>query len=290
MGALWAVVRLELTLLWRGWGFWITAVVMIALGALQASMVRQTPWGVWNHLVFTSMLITLLLTFTTGDQIQRDRDRRLDGVLFCTPSPTAAYVIGKYLATVAALHCLAGVALASALALDGVASWPDMPFFLGESDFPSLGARPYLLGWALLVIVPLLFGAALMLAGGALAHGGRVAAALVTLALWLLLPLFVGGWPAELDLAGLGAESRKATPYIDAAADALLTERMLRGSYRTVEQLPPEDKAQVVRLVREGVPPRLPDAFARNRAIFLGLAVALVGATIAGIGRQRGRT
>lgn len=286
MRALWRVVWMELLLLWRGRGVWVAALATAALGALQASMIRQTPWGAWNHFVFTAMLSTLLLAFTIGDQIHRDRDHRLDGVLLSTPIPTAIYVIGKYLAALAALLGLAGIGLAAALLLDRFEAWPEPSLFLGQSDFPSLGTRPYLIAWGLLVLTPLLFGAALMFAGGTLAPGGRVAASLVVLALWLILPLFVGSWPAVLDVTALGAQSRQGAPYVDEAAANLAREELGRAQYNP-DRLSPVIKARIVRSLQGRVPPPLPGVFFANRALFLGLAGALIGLTVLGVAQQR---
>ncbi len=290
MGALLTVARLELILQWRGRGLWAAALIIALLGALQASMVRQTPWGVWNHFVFIAMLVTLLLAFITGGQIRRDGEHRLDGVVLSTPVSTTAYVLGKYLAAVAALLGLAAIGLLAALLTDRFDDWPDPPFFLGESYFPALGGRPYLIGWALLVVVPVLFGAALTLAVGTLIPGGRVASSLSVLALWLLLPLFVSNWPAALDVTGLGAQSRLGAHYINPAAADLASEETRRVGYDP-RRLPEEIKMRIVQIVREDVPPRLPAVFLWNRALFLSLTVALVGILIAGVaGRRQGNT
>ena len=89
------VTRLELTLLLRSRGWWITALIMVGLGVWAAAGAREAPWSAWGNLAIVAMLGTLILTFSTGDQVSRDRERHLDGVLLSTPMSTAAYVWGS---------------------------------------------------------------------------------------------------------------------------------------------------------------------------------------------------
>lgn len=290
MGVLWAVARVEAVLLLRGRGLWLTGFIMAALGALAGSMARQTPWAAWGHIGFTATASTLLLAFASGDQIRRDRAQRLDGVLLSTPAPTAAYVVGKYLAALAALLGLAGIGLAAALLTDRFDAWGAPPAFLGRADFPPLGAGPYLAGWGLLVVVPLAFGAALALAATTLLPGARTAAAFGILALWLL-PLFVAGWPALLDVTGVGAGPLRRLG-IDREVARLASEEVRRAGLlapgeEQTGRLPAAVKAHLAGLARAAVPPRYPAGFWWNRAFFLGASAALVALTTYGVGQRR---
>lgn len=288
MRMLWTVTRVELALLARGRSWWLVAPGAAALAAWMATEVRQAPPYVWSTIGANALFLTLLLVLPTGDQIARDRDRRLDGVLLSTPVPTGAYVVGKYLAAVAVL-----VGLAGALLVDRFGNFrrPSGPLgFLGDPAYPPLGPVPYLLGWGWLVLPPLLFGAALTLAAVTLGRGQRVLAATLVLVLWLL-PAFSAAWPTLADLPLLNQ------PYgqVDAAVE-LLAERHRQQPPPRPEPGRPFDpyaslsedvKAQVVGAVRAGMPPPFPPIFYANRALFLGLAAALIGLTTAVVGRHR---
>lgn len=290
MGVLWAVARVEVVLLLRGRSLWLAGVVMAALGALAGSMARQTPWAAWGHIGFTAVASTLLLAFASGDQIRRDRDRRLDGVLLSTPASTAAYVVGKYLAALTVLLGLAGVGLVAALLTDRFDAWATPSLLLGRADFPPLGAGPYLVGWGLLVVVPLAFGAALALAANTLLPGGRTAAAFGILAFWLL-PLFVAGWPALLDVTGYGAAPLRRLG-VDREVARLASEEMRRAGLlapgeEQTGRLPVAVKTHLAALARAALPPRYPADFWWNRAFFLGASAALLALTIYGVERRR---
>jgi hypothetical protein len=288
-----SVFRLELTLLARGRSWWLVAPVAAALSAWMATEVRQSPPYAWSTIGANALFLTLLLVLPTGDQVARDRDSRLDGVLLSTPVPTGAYVAGKYLAALAVLVGLAGVGLGAALLMDrfGAMGRPSgLLGFLGATAYPPLGPVPYLLGWGWLVLPPLLFGAALTLAAITLARGQRVAAGILVLMLWLL-PAFSASWPTLVNLPLLNQ------PYgqVDAAVD-MLAERHRRQPPPRPEPGRPFDpyaslsedfKARVGRAVREGMPPPFPPVFYANRALFLGLAAALVGLTSAAVARRR---
>ena len=114
----WVVMKLEFRLIWRSFVTWLILVVMLVIGALCASGNRNEPWSSWAHLGNTSFFLSLILTFCTGNQINRDRARRLDGIVLSTPVAMKSYVCGKYLAGLASLLLLAGSGLLSALAVD----------------------------------------------------------------------------------------------------------------------------------------------------------------------------
>lgn len=280
MGTLWVVARVEVVLLLRGRGLWLAGVVLAALGVLVGASARQTPWEAWSYIGFTTAASTLLLAFVSGDQIRRDRDQRLDGVLLSTRAPTAAYVVGKYLAALAALLGLAGVGLAAALLADR----------LVRADFPPLGGGPHLVGWGLLVVVPLAFGAALALAAITLLPGGRTAAAFGILACWLL-PVVVAGWPVLLDVTGAGSAPLRRLG-IDREVARLVSEEVRRAGLLPpgegqAGRLPAAVKARLAGRARAGLPPRYPADFWWNRAFFLGASAALVALTTYGVERRR---
>lgn len=294
MTMLWPVARLELTLLRRGWGLWVSAIVALALGVWTGTMVRERPYTAWNEFVFSGFLLTLLLTLTTGDALRRDRARRVDGVVLSAPVPTAVLALGKYLAALATLLGLLGLSLLAAIVTDRFYALRDFPVALGSSYFPSLGAWPYVLGWGLLFVVPIAFGAALMLACLTLVRGGRTVAAIAVVALWLL-PAFSGQWPAALDIVQMGDASRydpgqdnEALGLVRAGLDSALRDQRTPGRWQSpYELLPAELTARVTALSQEHFLPELRPIFYWNRLLFLGLAVALVGLTILGLGRQR---
>lgn len=295
MRGFWTVARTEFTLLRRGRGLWLAGALMAVVGVWQASALREFPPGAWGQFTFLALLVGLLLTFTTGDQIRRDRERRVADVLLSAPVATGAYVAGKYLAALAGLLGLASVGLLAAVITDRVYEWRDPPFMLGYSSFPPLGAWPYLVGWGLLIVTPLAFGAALALACLTLVRGGRTVAAFVVIAIFLL-PAFAGDWPPLLDLVGLGGRTQRSIA-VSAAPGRLAADQLQNipydprnPGYFSYNRLPADVKAEVVRLVRADLPPRLPAVFWWNRALFLGLAGALVGLTASGVGRgRRGR-
>lgn len=294
MTPLWAVFRTEWLLLRRGWGGWICALIVVLLGIWTGSMIRERPYTAWNEFVFTAFLLTLILTLTTGDGLRRDRTRRVDGVILSAPIPSITLVLGKYFAALTLLLALAGVGLFAALLTDSFYELRDFPVALGNSYFPPLGARPYMIGWGLLFVVPLIFGAALMLSCLTLVSGGRAVAAIIAIALWVL-PAFSGNWPATLDLSQLSAATRQEMAYDDeamalvrAGLSQAYDRRPPSGRWQDpYEALPGELTTRVVVLSRAHFPPGLPARFYWNRVAYLTLSVVLVGATVAGVARQR---
>jgi ABC-type Na+ efflux pump permease subunit len=277
------VTRLELTLLLRSRGWWITALIMVALGVWAAAGAREAPWSGWSNLAIIAVLGTLILTFSTGDQVSRDRERHLDGVLLSTPVSTAAYVWGKYLAALAMLLGVAAAGLAGAALTDQFYTWRNPPAVLGHSTYPPLGPRPYLLGWLWLDLTPLIFGAALTLAGITIARGQRIVAYAATLVLWLM-PMLFGGWPDLLDVTASRLN------YSRGSADTLTAAKMALAWASAHGFIPGRGVTEhVMRLVQQNVPPHLPTIFVWNRALFVCLAVVLITGTVHSVGRRRQR-
>lgn len=278
------VFRLELLLLRRGRGLPIAAVLAALAGVWEATAVRERPWGIWGTLDFGTVLVSLILILSTGDQVNRDRTRRLDGVVFSTPVSTSAYIWGKYLAALVVLIGLALANLAGALLMDAFDPWRDPPPILqmGHAQFPPLGPWPYLSIWLLLMITPVVFGAAWMLAGATWRRGGRIAASVGALLLWIL-PAFGIGWPHLFDVSEGGASLLfDGTPLFNLA----------NATMRNISHAPwvawsPSAAARIVDAVRTEMPPPVPSTFVWNRVLFLGAAVLLVVLMSRYVGRQR---
>src|SRR5215472_3033003 len=102
MKYLWLVITMELRLHLRGKIGWLLAAFMAVSSVyvlFQAYLSHSYPRNFWPNMALVYALLTFVLVFATGDQIQRDRDCRLDGVILSTPIATATYVSGKYLAS-----------------------------------------------------------------------------------------------------------------------------------------------------------------------------------------------
>ena len=96
----WTVIHMELLLFRRGRLSWLLAIFMVLWGLfLVSAAIRFTAYNAWFHFGISYFVLTLLLTFLTGNQIQRDREQRLDSVVWSTPMATGVYVCGKYVAT-----------------------------------------------------------------------------------------------------------------------------------------------------------------------------------------------
>ncbi|HLX57687.1 MAG TPA: hypothetical protein VKR83_11735, partial [Ktedonobacteraceae bacterium] len=143
----WIVMKLEFRLIWHNWVTWLMALVMLIIGAQCAASNRTQPWSSWAHLGTTSVFISLILAFCTGNQINRDREQRLAGIVLSTPVATTGYVCVKYLAGLASLLLLAGSGLLSALLMDQF--YADSRGFLifAPAFYPTMGVQPYLTGW-----------------------------------------------------------------------------------------------------------------------------------------------
>jgi hypothetical protein len=291
MRRLWVVAGVELRLRLRGRGVLALALALVALGALAGSWARQIPWAAWNHLGVTAFGGTLLLALASGGQVRRDRAHRLDGVLLATPLPTAAYVAGTYLASLATHLGLAGIGLAAALLTDRFDAWTAPPLFLGRADFPPLGPAPYLASWGLLVAAPLVFGTALALAATTLLPGGRAAAAAVVVALWLA-PFLAPGWPVLLEVTGTAAGPLRPLGVNRAlgqqAHDELVRAELLAPGEARTGALPGAVKTRLAAEARAALPPRLPAAFWWNRALLLAAGAGLLALTIGVVASGRG--
>jgi len=280
MQTLWTVMRLEWALLRRGRVIWVMTLVMALLGVWEASGIRGLPWGIWSNFVVTStFLVTLILAFATGDQIQRDQERRLAGVILSMPISTAAYVWGKYLSALAALLALTLVSLLAALLAD---QWYpatlSLPIF-GLAKFPPLGWQAYLIFWCWFAVVPTLFGAALTLAAITLTNGQRIIAYILALLFWV--PSVLGGLPSLLDITAGSFFLHQESPHLSAVF-LLATATDASGS------LPAANAQRVMDLLRLDIPPTfLPLTFLWNRLFFLGLSLLLVWATVVVMDRRR---
>ncbi len=253
------VIRLELLLFWRGRILWLVALVMIAFGIFNATNARDRPWDLWNPYFF--FVITQILTFITGDQIHRDRERCLDGVVWSTPVSTAIYVWGKYLTALIILFSFAGLELLVSLVTDLVV----VKIYI----YPSPGPWPFMLAWCLFAWIPLMFVAALTLLGITLTRGQR-AVSYVVVILVFVSSRFV---PDILNIVGSVGNS------IDPSW--ALASRYA-GSY-----MPAAIAQQVVHLA-QAIPPDFASVtFFVNRLIFFSLALLLVIATVYSLGRQR---
>ncbi len=277
-----AVIRLELLLLLRGRGLPIAAALVAFTGAWEAAGIREQPWGAWSTLTAGGVLVSLILVMGTGDQIVRDRTRRLEGVVLSTPVSTAAYVWGKYLAALVVLVGLAVVNLVGAVLMDRFDSWSDPPAVFGHVRFPPLGPTPYVDIWLLLMVIPVIFGAAWMLTTTTFRFGSRIAALTSVLVLWIL-PAFGSGWPQLLDVA-----EGRFNGLFDSGPSSKLAMATAIGVFQ--DRWGPSAGGRVVALVRAMLPPPLPPVFIWNRAFFLGATVLLLVLTTWSVGqRRRGR-
>ncbi len=277
---LWSVTRLQATLILRGRATWLAGGLMVMLGLYAATWLRQAPWTEWGQINSTALWLTLLLTFGTGDAVARDRERRLDGVLLSTPVSTATYVVGKYLGALIVMCGLAALGLLTAILTDAfvpwhaASPWQSGVLIFGNAFYPSLGARPYLIGWLWLMTTPLLFGAALMLAAITLARGQHLLACVVALLIWAA-STFSDAVPSLLDVTAFRLSSRY-------NLEAL-------SSVNIVGYTAPSAALQrrVAHLAAQAMPPHLPAVFYWNRLLFVSLSLALVGLTIWLVSRRR---
>ena len=281
----WVVMKLEFGLIWRNWVTWLMVVVMLVIGALCASDNRNEPWSSWAHLGNTSFFLSLILTFCTGNQINRDHTQRLDGIVLCTPVATPSYVCGKYLAGLASLLLLAGSGLLSALMTDHFAPGSPGFLFFSPAFYPPLGAEPYLIGWAWFVLPSIIFGATFMFACMTLTRGQRAIAYLVSLLIWVL-PLFLtGSIPHLLDItAAVFFPGFSFAPARPVTSITPLRQFLMQHPILFQNSPPPATLVQeVMRLSLAGIPPSsTPALFLWNRLFFLGLSVLLLMLTIYG--------
>lgn len=288
----WVVMKLECRLIWRHWVTWLILLVMLLIGALCAANNRNEPWSSWANLGTTSFFISLILTFCTGNQINRDRAQRLDGIVLSTPVATPSYVCGKYLAGLASLLLLAGSGLLSALMTDHFASGSHGFLLFAPAFYPPLGVQPYLIGWAWFVLPAIIFGATFMLACMMLTRGQRAIAYLVSLLTWVL-PLFLTqSIPRLLDItAAVFFPQFSLTPASHVTSTTPLRQFLIQHPILFQNSPPPANLIPpVMHLSLAGIPPSpVPSLFLWNRLFFLGLSLLLLVLTMYGTHALRRR-
>jgi len=281
----WVVMKLEFRLIWRNWITWLLLVVMLIIGALCASNNRNEPWSSWAHLGTTSFFISLILTFCTGNQINRDHARRLDGIVLSTPVATKSYVCGKYLAGLASLLLLSGAGLLSALAMDSFAQGEHAVLLFAPAFYPPLGAQPYLIGWVWLTFPAIIFGATFMLACMTLTRGQRAIAYIISILIWVL-PLFLTqSMPQLLDItAAVFFPQFALAPAGHVSGTDPFAQFVNQHPSWNMSAPPPVNLVQpIMHLSLAGTPPSpTPSLFLWNRLFFLGLSLLLLVLTISG--------
>ena len=281
----WIVMKLEFRLIWRNWATWLIVPAMLILGALCAASNRTEPWQGWAHLGTASVFISLILTFCTGNQINRDREQRLNGIVLSTPVATSSYVCGKYLAGLVSMLLLAGSGLLAALLMDRF--YADAQGFLifAASYYPSLGVQPYLTGWALFVLPAIIFGSTFMLACMTLTRGQRAIAFIAAFLIWIV-PLFLTqSVPQLLDIT-----ANVFFPDFSLAPASPVTKitpvRQFLFQHPTLFQNSPPPANLVQQVMHLSLaqipPPSTPAMFLWNRIFFLGLSLVLLVLTIYG--------
>lgn len=274
----WIVVKFECLLIWRNWGTWLIALVMVIIGALAADNNRNQPWGSWGQIVFCGLFISLILSLSTGNQINRDRERRLDGVVFSTPVATTTYVLGKYCAALFSLLVLTGFSLLIALLTDQFYSVPQREFFLSPILYSSLGPQLYVNGWLWLIVVPVIFGATFMFAGITLTRGKRVIAYIAAVMIWII-PLFISNtvenFPLDITTTSFRADTGAAAIFV--------------FQHNLTDITPPPQLMKVIlHLSLDNMPPSsLLSSLLWNRLLFLALATLLLCFTIFSVQRAR---
>jgi hypothetical protein len=281
----WVVMKLEFRLIWHNWVTWLMVLVMLAIGALCASNNRNEPWGSWAHLGNTSLFISLILVFCTGNQINRDHAQRLAGIVLSTPVATPGYVCGKYLAGLASLLLLAGSSLLSALLMDHFSTGSHAFLIFAPPYYPPLGAQPYLIGWAWLTLTSITFGATFMLACMTLTRGQRAIAYIAALLIWVL-PLFLTqSIPQLLDItATVFYPQFSFSSPVHASGTDPGNQFLIQHPVLFQDSPPPANLVQqVMHLSLAEIPPSsTPTMFLWNRLFFLGLSLILLVLTIYG--------
>jgi hypothetical protein len=269
MKNIWIVTTMEFRLFLRGNASWlITAFMVLSSLMLVIGGLRWNAFSAWLSLGFGYMLLTLVLAFSSGNQIQRDRDRRLDGIILSTPISTAVYVCGKYLAGLLLVLGFAALNLIVSVVLD---------FIVPASNYAAVGPRPYVASWCVLVLIPLLFGSALTLLITTFTRGQRVVTSLILLLVWLV-PVFSGTSNSLADILNVSGMFSEST---DAA-------QKLGMTFHGAAAPSPALAHQVVQLVQTHIPwDYLTSTMWLNRAVFLLLAVLCLLGTIRSLHRQR---
>jgi len=286
----WVVMKLEFRLIWRNWITWLMVLVMLIIGALCATGNRNEPWGSWANLGNTSFFVSLILVFCTGNQINRDREQRLTGIVLSTPVATPGYVLGKYIAGLASLFLLAGAALLSALLVDRFYNIQNVFLILAPVYYPPLGTQPYLISWAWLALIAIIFGATFMLACMTLTRGQRVIASIVVLLVWAL-PRFLQSMPQLLDITATVFYPDFSLGPASPAPSTPFRQFLIQHPALFQNGPPPANLVQpVMHLSLAGIPPSpTPAMFLWNRLFFVGLSLVLLILTIYGTHVMRRR-
>lgn len=283
---LWPVAKLEFRLIWSSRVSWLIAAVMLIIGALCAANNRQTPWNSWVQIQIAGFYISLILAFCTGNQINRDYEQRLAGIVLTTPVSTAGYVLGKYIAGLASLLLLAGSGLISALVTAYFYDNRSALLIFPPVFYPPLGVAPYVSGWAFFALTPVIFGASFMLAGITLAGGQRVPAYIAAVLIWIL-PRFLGStMPQILDLTGANTFPQFSLAAARPVSVSSPLEQFLVRHPSLEAATPPsaEIVQQVMNLTLPELPPRTwpPSLFFWKCLFFLSLSLVLLALTIYG--------
>ena len=289
----WIVMKLEFRLIWSNWVTWLMVLVMLIIGALCASSTRNSPWSSWAHLGITSFFMTLILVFCTGNQINRDREQRLTGIVLSTPIATPAYVLGKYIAGLASLLLLAGSGLLSALLMDRFYNAQHAFLIFAPAFYPSLGTQPYLIGWTWLVLTAIIFGATFMLACMTLTRGQRAIAYIAVLLIWVLPMFLTQSIPQMLDItAAVFFPQYSLAPASPVSGTDPFAQFVNQHPSWNMDASPPANLVQpIMHLSLAGTPPSsTPTMFLWNRLFFLGLSLVLLVLTIYGTHLMRRHT
>ncbi len=280
MKDLWTVARVEIVLSLCRRVMWLVAGLMILLGWVAAHEVSAIPIDQWDSLGGTGVFVTLLLALTTGDQITRDRACRVDGVSKTPPVSPLAYVGGKYVAALVVLLGVSGLWLATALVVD----------HLAVAIYPPVGPGHYLAIWLWFVPVPVLFGAALGLAGITLAHRHRLLVPIAVVLIWGA-PFFVAA-PAHgevisdlLDVTLLRSSSFSLVSPSIIGEQAPPNTDLLIGPHLHVT-LPPNAGGPAAEMAMNYLPP-VPAVCVWNRMLFLCLSLLLMCLTVWRAGKPR---
>lgn len=279
MHTFWVVMKLELLLIWRNWATWLIALAMLFIGLLAAVNNRNQPWSIWGQSVTVGLFITLILTFSTGNQMNRDRERRLDGVIFSTPIKTSVYVLAKYGASLLSLLALTSLSLLTTLFTDQFYSIPSQVLFLSPAIYPPLGFQVYLQDLIWVLLVPVLFGATFMFACTTLTRDKRAIAYIATALIWLIPYFAIHSNGSFIDIGGLSFA-------VGSTPATIFWFLHHAGSQSSLQMA--QFTSQIMPLARAEMPPAsLLNTLLWNRLLFLGLTLILLFLTVLIVQRTR---
>lgn len=258
------------------------AVIVALFGWNIAPLVNVASPFLWEILCLGLGFLTLLLAFMAGNQIQRDRQLRLDGIIMSTAVATRSFVLGKYLAQLLTVLFYATVAL---LALLGASL--RTPYFS-----PPLGPGVIVQIWLMLVPVPLIFVCALTLFGISLLRGKRTLIFVLVLLIWIVPIPLVDRLPNVLSLSTPSLLILPASPLAPSssilrfdAAKRLYIEKLDNDG---VLHFTPADWKELAHLYQSTViPEHMTTTFLLNRGLFLALSILLFIGTISILRLQR---